>query len=36
LGPRRSREYLQNWPGTSVLFLMPTADQAWRMVEIQG
>jgi thiamine biosynthesis lipoprotein len=36
LGPGRSREYLQAWPGTGVLFFLPTPDHAWTLIEIQG
>lgn len=36
LGPGRSREYLQKWPGTGVLFFLPALDHAWTLVEIRG
>jgi FAD:protein FMN transferase len=36
LGPGSSREYVQRWPGTRVLFWLPTPDQAWTFVEIEA
>ena len=36
LGPGRSREYLQTWPDTDVLFFLPAPNQSWTLVEIRG